>query len=145
MTTLQTLVLIAVCATTPWASGQPTPNNAAHCPGAADIGPQHLYGTWRAELAGQPDHATLVFEKHPELAGSVRGRVTRAGTSALLAGDVDNGELTLEESWDAEHISANWLGTVVATSCGKEIRGTWNNTSNNTAAPFILRKQPGWQ
>lgn len=110
----------------------------------------HLYGLWRAEFEGLPRGATLLFEKHAELADSVSGDVTRDGVKALIAGDVDQGEFTLEESFDGQHIAATWLGTVVENSCGREIRGLWNNTSNNTATeaasyPFVLRKLPGWQ
>ena len=116
----------------------------------ADISPLHLYGLWRAEFEGEPQGATLLFEKHPELAGSVSGAVNRDGVKAQVSGDVDGGEFTLEESLDGQRISATWLGTVVENSCGKEIRGIWNNTSEHTAGnaasyPFVLRKLPGWQ
>lgn len=145
MKTLFTLILIATCAINTRAGDQKSINSVPHCPLPGEISPQHLYGTWRAEFDGLPkDSATLVFEKHPELAGSVSGRITRAGVSAQIAGDVDDGAFTLEESQDGQHISATWLGTVVDNACGKEIRGTWNNSTNNSAAPFVLRKQPGW-
>jgi hypothetical protein len=117
----------------------------AVCPLATDVSPLHLYGLWHAEVEGQPRGATLLFEKHPELADSVSGTVNRDGVKARLAGDVDQGELTLEESLDGEHISATWLGTVAENTCGKEIRGIWNNALTTTDTPFILRKLPGWQ
>ncbi len=69
----------------------------------------------------------------------------------LVSGDVDAGELTLEESINGTNISATWIGQVVAGSCGKEIRGTWNNAPPSPSAPsaaptpFVLRKQVGWQ
>ena len=145
MNSLHAIVLIAACAINTGASGQNSLNMPPPCPGAAEIGPQHLYGSWRAEFDGQAEGATLVFEKHPELAGSVSGHVTRAGVSAQLAGDVDDGDFTLEESLDGEHISATWLGSVVANACGKEIRGHRSDTTRHTDAPFVLRKLPGWQ
>lgn len=122
----------------------------ANCPAATEIGPRHLYGLWHAEFEGLSQGATILFEKHPELAGSFSGAVNRDGVKALLAGDVDQGELTLEESLDGQHISATWLGTVVENSCGKEIKGLWNNTSNKAPGdaashPFVLHKLPGWQ
>lgn len=92
-----------------------------------------------------PRGATVLLEKHPELAGSVRGGINRDGLKTLAAGDVDQGEFTLEESLDGQRISATWLGTVVSHSCGKEIRGIWSNTSNPVSYPFVLRKLPGWQ
>lgn len=144
MKTLLTLILIATCAINTRASDQKSIQAPAYCPLPGDISPLHLYGTWHAELGGLPEGATLVFEKHPELAGSVSGHVTRAGVSAQIAGDVDDGTFTLEESLDGQHISATWLGTVVENACGKEIRGTWNNSTHNSTAPFVLRKQPGW-
>lgn len=130
------------------ARGQNTINQAApaNCPLPAEISPVHLYGLWRAEFEGLPQGATLRFEKHPELAGSVSGSINRDGVKALIAGDVDQGELTLEESFDGQRIAATWLGTVTDNSCGKEIKGTWRNASTNADSyPFILRKLPGWQ
>jgi len=43
-----------------------------------------------------------------------------------VVGDVDDGQLTLEESEDGKRISATWLGEVTEGRCGKEIRGTWS-------------------
>ena len=141
------LVLIAACAIGTGARGHnhQKPSAPASCPLAADISPVHLYGLWRAEFDGLPQSATILFERHAELAGSVSGGVNRDGVKALIAGDVDQGEFALEESLVGQRIAATWLGTVVEGSCGKEIRGIWNNTSNNASYPFVLRKQPGWQ
>jgi hypothetical protein len=105
----------------------------------------HLYGLWHAEFDGQAQVATLQFVRHPENAGSVRGRVTRGDAPVLVAGDVDEGEFSIEESIDGQRISATWLGMVQPGSCGKEIRGSWNNALDNTSTPFVLRKAPGWQ
>jgi hypothetical protein len=88
--------------------------------------------------------ATLRFERHPELAESVRGRVERDGASIQLAGDVDEGDFTLEESQDGQRISATWTGRVVNGSCGKEIRGTWTNAADSSTRTFVLRRQSGW-
>jgi hypothetical protein len=114
---------------------------------------QHLQGRWHATLqAAAPGAAplpattaVLQLGPHPELAESVRGTVQRGGASALVSGDVDAGELTLEESINGTNISATWTGQVVDGSCGKEIRGTWNNVTPLTSLPFVLRKQAGWQ
>jgi hypothetical protein len=88
--------------------------------------------------------ATLRFERHPELAESVRGKVERDGASIQLAGDVDEGDFTLEESQDGQRISATWIGRVVNGSCGKEIRGTWTNAADSSTRTFVLRRQSGW-
>lgn len=147
MKTLYAIIFIAANSITTWTSGQnlPNPSATASCPQAAEINPLHLYGLWRADFEGLTQSATLLFEKHPELSGSVSGGVNRNGVKALIAGDVDHGEFTLEESQDGQRIAATWLGTVVENSCGKEIRGTWSNASNATTYPFLLRKLPGWQ
>ena len=110
------------------------------CPLAQEVQAEQLYGLWRAEFAGQLPGATLLFEKHPELAGSVRGAVNRQSVQALVAGDVDDGEFTLEESHDGLRIAATWLGTVVPASCGQEIRGTWRPEPSQKAYPFVLKK-----
>ncbi|WP_421561154.1 hypothetical protein [Paracidovorax sp. MALMAid1276] len=113
---------------------------------------RHLQGRWRAELAATDNApaatAVLQLGAHPELAQSVRGSVQRGAATALVSGDVDDGDLTLEESNNGTNISATWIGRVVDGSCGKEIRGTWNNaqpTPTTPSAPFVLRKQSGWQ
>jgi hypothetical protein len=96
---------------------------------------------WRAEFEGLAQGATLLLEKHPELADSVRGRINRDGERAEVAGDVDDGEFTLEESVNGVNISATWMGDVVAGSCGREIRGTWQSERDRQEHGFVLRKQ----
>lgn len=115
------------------------------CTAPADLLPVQLYGLWRAEFDGLAQPATVLFEKHPELAGSIAGGVNRGGSKTLAAGDVDNGVFSLEESDNGQNITATWSGVVVEGSCGKEISGTWNNAISNTSHRFVLRKQPGWQ
>lgn len=118
------------------------------------MGHQHLQGQWRAELQGVAPGAgatvvTLQLGPHPELAHSVRGTTQRGSTTAQVSGDVDDGDLTLEESVNGTNISATWTGRVVDGSCGKEIRGTWNNAHPTppapSAVPFVMRRQAGWQ
>ncbi len=121
----------------------------AQCIDAAEASHQTLLGHWNAEFTPAADaaqmpvtSARLELIPHPELAASVRGRVQRAGSEALLAGDVDQGDFTLEESINGTNISATWIGQVVADSCGKEIRGTWTQEKPPLALSFVLRKQP---
>ncbi|CAM3716224.1 hypothetical protein [Paracidovorax anthurii] len=131
------------CTTTP---DRATPPRAGHatpgCPGAEDTTHRQLLGTWNATLEGG-ETARIALRPHPELAQSVRGTVERAGTTAQAAGDVDDGDLTLEESVNGKNISATWIGRVVEGSCGEEIRGTWTNAQDNRTIPFVLRKQAG--
>jgi hypothetical protein len=134
------VVLLMVAAPCTWGQAAPA------CPTPEDITPQHLYGSWVAQLEGQPEQIRILFTKHPEFAGSVSGTLERAGTRAFIAGDVDHGDFTLEESLDGQRINATWLGQVEPNSCGKEITGTWTQENDNTTVrTFVLRKQPGWQ
>lgn len=126
-------LLLALCA---GASAQ----QAAPCPKPGELAASHMFGFWAAEIGGR--HAgTLLLDKHPEFAGSFRGAISRDGMRALVAGDVEDGELTLEESADGKRISATWLGQVVEGSCGREIRGTWQQDGSQVERPFVLKKQ----
>jgi len=115
--------------------------HAADCPKAGDFAQAHLIGTWRGSVEGAGP-VSIKLEKHPEFAETVRGFLERDGKRVALAGDVDDGELTLEESADGTHISAAWLGDVVEGSCGREIRGTWKAEGAPQQRPFVLEKQP---
>jgi len=111
------------------------------CPQAHEVTQAHMLGLWHAEFQGLWQGATLLLEKHPEYAGSLRGMANRNGERALLAGDVVAGEFTLEESRDGKRISAVWLGEVVEGSCGREIRGTWHEEKEPPQPhPFVLKK-----
>jgi hypothetical protein len=110
------------------------------CPAAGEVAQSHLLGTWRAEVEGRGP-ATLLLDKHPEYAQSVSGRLDRGDRRSQVAGDVEDGELTLEESADGVHITATWLGDVVEGSCGREVRGTWTLDGQPTGFPFVMRKQ----
>jgi hypothetical protein len=141
-------VVSALCAALAFsaAAAQDAP---AACPTSQAITPLHLYGTWLARVEGEAGPVTLRLEKHPELAGSVAGTLQRGASRALVAGDVDEGDFTLEESSDGQRIGATWIGRMVDASCGKEIKGIWT-TANETASnlpghPFVLQKQGGWQ
>ena len=147
VTTLMALLLGA--AHLAWGQPAQPQQSTPACPAPEDVTPQHLYGTWEAEVKlgdSPPEKIRVLFTKHPELAGSVSGTLERAGTRALIAGDVDHGDFTLEESLDGQRINATWLGQVEPNSCGKEITGTWTQENDNTSArSFVLRKQAGWQ
>jgi hypothetical protein len=129
--------LVAGCVS---AQAQATGAGAA-CPKAEEVTQRHLLGLWRAEFEGLAQGATLLLEKHPELSESVRGAINRDGQRSQVAGDVDEGEVTLEESANGTNISATWLGDVVEGSCGREIRGTWQAEGDALQRRFVLKKQ----
>jgi hypothetical protein len=129
------LVLALAIAHAGWAQTPPD------CPRPADVQQRHLLGLWHAEFADRGPGATLLLEPHPEMDESVRGMVNRNGERAQVAGDVDNGAFTLEESADGTSISATWLGDVVDGSCGREIRGTWQAEGDARTRSFVLRKR----
>lgn len=138
-----TTILIAACAIPASANAEKAPQTpATDCPSAQHIEQRHLLGRWQAELPESGQRLQLTLTPHPELAESVHGSVQRGGQRSLLAGDVDAGALTLEESEDGQRISATWLGEVTPGSCGREIRGQWQPEGpSSTPEPFVLRKE----
>jgi hypothetical protein len=136
-------LLFAACVAASAAVAQTPPASpATPCPTSAEFTHRDLLGLWRATFDGLPQGATLLLEQHPDLAESVRGAITRNGDRALVAGDVDDGEFTLEESADGVKIDATWTGTVIDGSCGREVRGDWQRLGDPTPRAFVLRKLP---
>jgi hypothetical protein len=141
---------------------QKEPNTA--CLATKNIKAPQLYGVWQVSFtnppAGLPKTAVMLLEKHEEFADSLSGVVSRDLTptadntpghaaKAALAGDVEDGFVTLDESSDNISISGAWNGQLVEASCGREIKGMWKDTS--ASAPpdtpyvaFTMRKRPGW-
>ena len=112
------------------------------CPHASEVKQSHMLGLWRAEFDGQGHVGTLLLEKHATYSESFSGAINRNGERRLLAGDVEDGEFTLEESADGQRIAATWLGELVEGSCGREIRGTWTAEGDaQNPRKFVLRKQ----
>ena len=141
MSRVAALTCLAMWVAPGLAQAQEPSGDAVACPKAAEVGREHLLGLWHAEFEGLGHGATLLLEKHPELSESVRGAVNRNGERAELAGDVDAGEFSLEESVNGVNISAVWLGDVVEGSCGREIRGAWKAEGDPRQLQFVLRKQ----
>jgi hypothetical protein len=112
----------------------------ANCPSPGGVSQAHLIGKWKAQIEGGAPFA-LQLVKDPEFADTVIGHAERNGERIAIAGDVDDGELTLEESRNGKNISATWLGDVVEGSCGREIRGTWKAEGTLPERPFVLKKQ----
>jgi len=99
------------------------------------------------------------LERHAEFSESVAGSVVRElggaarpgghAPRAQLAGDLENGYLTLDESSNGISITGTWNGEMVEGSCGKKFSGTWKDTSDKAPpdtpdVPFTLEKLPGW-
>lgn len=129
----------------PAAPARPAASASPACPAPGQMEARHLFGLWRVDVEGEQQPFTVLFEKHPETDDRVYGGINRQGRQSLLAGDVDDGVLALDESDDGLQISAVWSGNVVAGSCGKEIRGTWTNLKTDKESGFVLRKAPGWR
>jgi hypothetical protein len=111
------------------------------CPEAVEVAQVQMLGLWRAEFEGLPRGASVLFERHPEYEGSLTGMINRDGQRSQLAADVEKGEFTMEESDDGTRISAVWTGDIVEGSCGREIRGTWQEEKDPPRPyPFVLRK-----
>ena len=122
-------------------AGAALAQDKAPCPAAEDVVPKQLLGTWKAEMQGEWDTATVTLGPHPDYVQSFRGTVDREGHQSQVAGDLDDEGFTLEESADGVHIAATWLGDVVDGSCGREIRGTWTKDGETAGKTFVLRKQ----
>lgn len=133
----------------------PTPGSVA-CVAPGDLQALHLYGLWRAEF-DDGERSSVLFERHPEHADSLRGAINRQGVPLRLAGDVDDGDLLLDESDDGQRISAVWMGRAVPEACGREFRGQWRQAAppapgdtpgeadrEPATRGFVLRRVPGW-
>lgn len=148
--------LSAQAQTTPPAAPLASTPPACETPGFLE--PARLSGLWQLTLwpehgrPGQPlSTGAVLFERHPEYDGSVRGRLKRSDTGndreAVLSGDVVDGEVNFDESADGVNLDAVWIGEPAA--CGLELRGTRRPADGRPAdAPvlnFLLKKVPGWR
>lgn len=134
---------------------------AVGCTPPADMAPAQLYGLWQLVLWPQTSGSeatptstgALLFERHPEYAGSVRGNLKRStpgnDRQALVSGDVTSGEFNLDESADGVTMDAVWEGNVTASGCGQELRGIRRPAEGRLAGEpvmnFVLKKVPGWR
>jgi hypothetical protein len=147
--------LLATALALPSLAQQPTP-----CAPAADMAPAQLYGLWQLSLwpqggqeAAPTSTGALLFESHPEYPGGVRGNLKRSGPgndrTALVSGDVSNGEFNLDESADGVNMDAVWEGDVTPSGCGQELRGVrrpaQGSKADEPALNFVLRKSTGWR
>lgn len=135
------------------------------CTPAKQLKAVQIHGTWRVRFtqapAGLPADATLRLERHAQFSESVAGSVNRElgpaperpapghAARAQLAGDLEDGFLTLDESSNGISITGTWNAEVVEGSCGRSIRGTWKDTSPSAPADapeiaFTMEKLAGW-
>ena len=105
---------------------------------------KQLQGEWVGSINHQSESVRLVLGPHPEWQGMVKGSVERAGSASShpMVGDLNNGVVTLEESADGTRITGTWLGEVIPSSCGREIRGNFQASEEAPAQEFMLHKQP---
>ncbi|MFT4191758.1 MAG: hypothetical protein QM617_09595 [Comamonas sp.] len=163
---LAPLLLLAACAPLqPAATSATAPPEAPACPlRAAGAESAPLYGDWTVQIDGQPA-GRLQLQRHPDYPGSVSGTYTREAApgqppapAARVAGDIDQGLFTLEESADGKTTSGRWSGQWSPADCANEIRGSWIDArheqailspGDNSAAParhaFTMRRAAGWQ
>ena len=150
-----TIFLIAACAlsacatgpidskTAPQAQTVASPVNPA-CPDLAGWGARQLYGAWELDLPALGQHGTLLLRQHPEFSESLRGEFSYGGHTSIASGDLDEGELNLDESRDGKSLYAFWTGHLVVARCGREIRGTWQQLPQPGQpaldSPFVLRR-----
>lgn len=130
------------------------------CPAPGELAPSELYGLWQLTLwplqggseAAPASSGALLFERHPEYPGSVRGQLKRStrgnDRQAQVSGDVTNGgEFNLDESADGVKMDAVWEGHVVVSGCAHELRGirriAEGSRSDEAAMNFLLKKAPG--
>lgn len=110
------------------------------CPTGQDLTPEMLHGQWTAQIAGEAPW-TLTLGPHPEHAGSLRGELTQGQQRHAVVADLDDGEFTLEETHDGQRIAATWLGSVTASSCGRQIQGQ-RAFMGQSSRDFLISRTP---
>jgi hypothetical protein len=111
----------------------------AVCPAPHQISPEQLHGHWTVQVTGQPRMWLLQLGPHPEHQGSLSGQVDTGAQRYPVVADLEDGELTLEESHDGEHIAATWLGVLTPNGCGQTLTGQ-RQPEQGTATPFVMRR-----
>jgi hypothetical protein len=144
-----TLFLIAVCAIFNCGEGllhSQTAHAAQECPLPASA--VALYGQWTVDFTNSdntpsPQRGRLQLEKNAEYPESLSGWLYWQGQKIFVAGDWQDGELSLEESLDGTSITAVWDGIADTNSCGKVITGT--RRMGDVTSNFVMRfSAPGW-
>lgn len=148
------------------ASATTPPATVPTCPAPLAVSTLHLYGLWQVSFHdgplpadGQADalghvtaRTTILFERHPEHADSLRGAMkpianthsTPTGT-VWLSGDLEDGELILDESDNGQRISAVWVAHPTVNGCGKVFKGNRRLADSDALQTFTMTKTPGWR
>ena len=147
-----TILLIATGALSACANGSYGTENAAgpapsvaECPDVTRLHAAHLYGSWEVEMVPSGQRGQLSLRQHPEFSASLRGEFNVGGQRSIASGDVEGGEVNLDESRDGKTLFAFWSGHLVPGACGAEIRGKWQPVvREGQPAPaeseFVLRR-----
>lgn len=134
----------------------PTTAKAPACAPSKALTSTDLHGSWQVTWeAGPPATEWLRLRPNPEFADSVIGETQRGGTRLQLAGDIDDDQLTLEESGDGKTITATWVAPLAQTAtppaCTLALQGLWTRDPGAAEVPgqprerrFTLRKAQGW-
>ena len=139
----------------------------AACPAPLGVTTHHLYGLWQVSFhsgplppGGQPDtsrpvtgRTTILFERHPAHADSLRGAMKPIASphaspthgTVWLSGDLEDGELILDESDDGQRISAVWVAYPTPKGCGNVFTGNRRLADSDTLQTFTMTKTPGWR
>lgn len=121
----------------------PAPAATPACPSTEDLESKHLLGTWRVTQPQHPEvSALLEFEPHPEHEDSLRGVLRpsqgEVSLTVLLVGDIDDGELVMDESLDSQHISAIWTVRPVPDSCGRKWEGERRAAGEDSTEALVM-------
>ena len=65
-------------------------------------GAPQLYGAWEVELTQLGQRGRLLLRQHPEFRESLRGEFSYGGQASIASGDVEGGEVNLDESRDGK-------------------------------------------
>lgn len=133
MAVLATTALLTACAS-PF-------GKRPECPTAQQMEQPELLGVWRVQMDGEPGPITMTLGPHPEWEGTVKGSIKRQDYESIVVGEVNKGELTMEESRDGKSVSGNWYGAVAEGRCAREISGEWADNNDRTVK-FVMRKSP---
>jgi hypothetical protein len=144
-------VLVALCSVGMPAHGQhhvhPTSaQGVSSCEPSQERINSDFFGVWVLELrsvdeANAPS-TRLVFKRNPEFAQSLAGEFDWRGSRMEVFGDIEAGQLELEESSNGKDISGLWVGRVVQGSCGQLVVGTRKILATQMEQSFVLRR-PG--
>ena len=146
LTALPALAAPALPAATAASAAASAPAEVAVCVHPGPYGQQHMLGEWFITLhpaaAELSPALPLQLAAHPEYAGSLRGTLLRNRQQVLVAGEMRDGRIGMEESVDGTRTSGLWRGDVVPGSCGELIEGDWLDLTQPTETwvPFLMQR-----